>query len=150
MSADKNWFRIERVEWMIAWRHLRNANGPPRWSFWVLIVALHLLIIGHGFAFYSTTLAPDLPEAAMVVGEIADSTPLQRNFGTFGWITAASGWLVLVFALLVRYFNLLASIITYSVMLGCMALVTVLSLMSGLEGLAARHIGGAAAIEFGG
>lgn len=133
-KSGGGWLRIERVEWMIAWRHLRNPNGPPRWSFWVLVVAVHLLLIGHGFAIYSATLAPDVPEAVMVVGEVADSTPLQRNFGTFGWITAALGWLVLVFAVLVRYFNLLASIITYSVMLGCMALVTVLSLMSGLEG----------------
>jgi lipoprotein-releasing system permease protein len=38
-----------------------------------------------------------------------------------------------VFALLARFFNVLATIITLSVMAGCMQLVTVLSLMSGLE-----------------
>src|SRR5690606_7150486 len=59
--------------------------------------------------------------------------PAQAYFGVLGAITLLLGAGLLLGAVLSLVFTLLATVITVSVMLGCMALVVVLSLMTGLE-----------------
>lgn len=130
-------WRIRPLEWRIAWRHLRAGESAPGWVRWLFMAAAFLLVVGTGFALYAAfgfgpepvVVGPDptLPPPTL--------SPEQSAFGTIGGVTIFAGYMLLVFALLARFFNLLATIITFSVLLGCMALVIVLSLMSGLEGV---------------
>lgn len=120
------------LEWRIAWRHLRVGDRHPRWVDLLSVVSLFMLAVGAGFVLWAAHLGPPPgPDEQLFSAAIA--TPQQRNFGVFGGLSVAVGAMILVLALLARFFNLLATIITMSVLLGCMALVVVLSLMSGLE-----------------
>lgn len=120
------------LEWRIAWRHLRVGDRHPRWVDLLSVVSLFMLAVGAGFVLWAAHLGPTPgPDEQLFSAAIA--TPQQRNFGVFGGLSVAIGSMLLVLALLARFFNLLATIITMSVLLGCMALVVVLSLMSGLE-----------------
>jgi ABC-type lipoprotein release transport system permease subunit len=120
------------LEWRIAWRHLRVGERHPRWVDLLSVVSLFMLAVGAGFVLWAAHLGPPPgPDEQLFSAAIA--TPQQRNFGVFGGLSVAVGSMLLVLALLARFFNLLATIITMSVLLGCMALVVVLSLMSGLE-----------------
>jgi ABC-type lipoprotein release transport system permease subunit len=120
------------LEWRIAWRHLRVGERHPRWVDLLSVVSLFMLAVGAGFVLWAAHLGPTPgPDEQLFSAAIA--TPQQRNFGVFGGLSVAIGAMLLVLALLARFFNLLATIITMSVLLGCMALVVVLSLMSGLE-----------------
>jgi lipoprotein-releasing system permease protein len=128
-------WRIRPVEWQIAWRHLRVGDTPP-WVRLVFLAAAFLLAVGGGFAGWAgTVLAAPAPEPLPGIIDGPALSPEQQAFGTLGGLTLVCGAMLLVFALLARLFNLLATIITFSVLLGCMALVVVLSLMSGLEGV---------------
>jgi ABC-type lipoprotein release transport system permease subunit len=120
------------LEWRIAWRHLRVGERHPRWVDLLSGVSLFMLLVGAGFVLWAAHLGPP-PEPGEQLFSAAIATPQQRNFGVFGGLSVAVGSMLLVLALLARFFNLLATIITMSVLLGCMALVVVLSLMSGLE-----------------
>lgn len=124
--------RAGALEWRIAWRHLRVGERHPRWVDLLGFVALFLLIVGGGFIGWAVHIGPE-PVAGEQIFSVAASSALQRQFGVFGGLTIALGVMALVLAALARFFNLLATIITMSVLLGCMALVVVLSLMSGLE-----------------
>ncbi|KIG18157.1 Lipoprotein releasing system transmembrane protein LolE [Enhygromyxa salina] len=96
------------------------------------LVSVFLLLVGAGFVGWAAHLGPSpLPGEQMFSAAV--STAQQRQFGVFGGASIALGVMLLVLAVLARFFNLLATIITESVLLGCMALVVVLSLMSGLE-----------------
>jgi ABC-type lipoprotein release transport system permease subunit len=120
------------LEWRIAWRHLRVGERHPRWVDLLSAVSLFMLAVGAGFVLWAAHLGPTPgPDEQLFSAAIA--TPQQRNFGVFGGLSVAIGAMLLVLALLARFFNLLATIITMSVLLGVMALVVVLSLMSGLE-----------------
>jgi ABC-type lipoprotein release transport system permease subunit len=120
------------LEWRIAWRHLRVGDRHPRWVDLLTVVSLFMLTVGVSFVLWAAHLGPSpLPDEQLFSAAIA--TPQQRNFGVFGGLSVAAGAMLLVLALLARFFNLLATIITMSVLLGVMALVVVLSLMSGLE-----------------
>jgi lipoprotein-releasing system permease protein len=120
------------LEWRIAWRHLRVGDRHPRWVDLLSVVSLFMLAVGAGFVLWAAHLGPPPgPDEQLFSAAIA--TPQQRNFGVFGGLSVAIGAMLLVLALLARFFNLLATIITMSVLLGVMALVVVLSLMSGLE-----------------
>jgi lipoprotein-releasing system permease protein len=120
------------LEWRIAWRHLRVGDRHPRWVDLLSVVSLFMLAVGAAFVLWAAHLGPSPgPDEQLFSAAIA--TPQQRNFGVFGGLSVAVGAMLLVLALLARFFNLLATIITMSVLLGCMALVVVLSLMSGLE-----------------
>lgn len=120
------------LEWRIAWRHLRVGERHPRWVDVLSLVSLFLLLVGVSFVLWAAHIGPP-PEPGEQLFSAAIATPAQRNFGVFGGLSVAIGAMLLVLALLARFFNLLATIITMSVLLGCMALVVVLSLMSGLE-----------------
>src|SRR5690242_15638396 len=120
------------LEWRIAWRHLRVGERHPRWVDLLSGVSLFMLLVGAAFVLWAAHLGPP-PEPGEQLFSAAIATPQQRNFGVFGGLSVAVGSMLLVLALLARFFNLLATIITMSVLLGCMALVVVLSLMSGLE-----------------
>ena len=123
---------INALEWRIAWRHLRVGERHPRWVDALTYVSLFILAVGLGFVGWAAHLGPELqPGEQMFSATVA--TALQRQFGVFGGLSLAIGTMLLVLAVLARFFNLLATIITMSVLLGCMALVVVLSLMSGLE-----------------
>lgn len=125
-----------RMDVLVAWRHLRTGDARAPWVTPVVIGALYLCAVGIGLVVYANTLDPgvtvigpfDLP------GTDPGPTPLQQLFGAFGVLTALIGVMFLTFGVLAWFFNLLPTIITMSVLLGCMALVVVLSLMSGLEG----------------
>src|SRR5690606_12371307 len=120
------------LEWRIAWRHLRVGERHPRWVDALTFASLFILVIGLGFWLWAAHLGP-APEPGEQLFSATVATALQRQFGVFGHLSLALGTMLLVLALLARFFNLLATIITMSVLLGCMALVVVLSLMSGLE-----------------
>jgi ABC-type lipoprotein release transport system permease subunit len=130
-----------RLHWQIAWRHLRAGDRPPSWVRPVLAIAVYLVIVGLGlvlFAQYGLA-----PEAAVDLGGLAlppgiepvdaVATPRQTYFGALGGFTLLLGAMLLLGGTLSRIFTVLATVITISVMLGCMALVVVLSLMTGLE-----------------
>lgn len=131
----------DRLHWLIAWRHLRVGDRPPPWVRTVLFVGLYLIVVGLAFSLYAqfgldTELSPDLAALALPDGLLpADTipTPRQTYVGVFGGFTLILGAWLLLGAILSRIFTLLATVITISVMLGCMALVVVLSLMTGLE-----------------
>jgi lipoprotein-releasing system permease protein len=124
------WFNA--LEWRIAWRHLRVGERHPRWVDVLTLVSVFMLVVGVGFVLWAGHLGPaPEPGEQMFAANIASG--LQRQFGVFGGLSLAIGAMLLVDAALARFFNLLATIITMSVLLGCMALVVVLSLMSGLE-----------------
>jgi ABC-type lipoprotein release transport system permease subunit len=127
-----------RLDWVIAWRHLRTGDELPVWVRPLLVGALYLIAVGGALAWYAGTLDPGIEPIVEgpfeVPGTDLGPTPLQRYYGAFGGLTLVLGIMALTFGLLSWFFNLLPTIITMSVLLGCMALVVVLSLMSGLEG----------------
>ncbi|MCA9707530.1 MAG: ABC transporter permease, partial [Myxococcales bacterium] len=127
-----------RLDWIIAWRHLRMGDERPVWVMPLIIGAVYLVAVGAGMAWYAGTLdvgvGPQMMDQYEVPGTDMGPTPLQQYYGAFGGLTLVVGLMALVFGLLSYFFNLLPTIITMSVLLGCMALVVVLSLMSGLEG----------------
>jgi ABC-type lipoprotein release transport system permease subunit len=144
---------LSRLDWLIAWRHLRSGDDLPAWVRPMLLGSCYLVLVGLAFASFAYVLGlPGYAEPEIVLDsgasllvdtslvpedELAAAggpTPLQRWYGTFGGITLIMGIMALAFGLLARFFNLLPTIIAMSVLLGCMALVVVLSLMSGLEG----------------
>ncbi|MGH1341192.1 MAG: ABC transporter permease [Nannocystales bacterium] len=126
------------LDWLIAWRHLRSGDDRPAWVRPLLMTAIYLIVIGGALALYAGSLSTPPPPVidgpfGPIEPEIAP-TPVEQWYGTFGALTLIMGVMALVFGLLARFFNLLPTVITMSVLLGCMALVVVLSLMSGLEG----------------
>lgn len=128
-----------RLDWIIAWRHLRMGDERPVWVVPLILGAIYLMLVGGGMAWYASTLDPGVGPEVMgggyeVPGTDMGPTPMQQFYGAFGGLTLVIGLMALVFGLLSFFFNLLPTIITMSVLLGCMALVVVLSLMSGLEG----------------
>lgn len=136
-----------RLHWWIAWRHLRAGEHRPGWAWPAFGLALYLLVVGTGFILYALYgLAPAAPPPEPIglgldpslVGLGFDPTaqlppPAQAYFGVLGAFTLLLGAGLLLGAALSLVFTLLATVITVSVMLGCMALVVVLSLMTGLE-----------------
>jgi ABC-type lipoprotein release transport system permease subunit len=120
------------LEWRIAWRHLRVGDRHPRWVDALTYTSFFVLAVGVAFVAWAAHLGP-APEPGEQLFSATVATALQRQFGVFGGLSLAIGTMLLVLAVLARFFNLLATIITMSVLLGCMALVVVLSLMSGLE-----------------
>lgn len=134
-----NAWLFTRLDWIIAWRHLRMGDERPVWVMPLIIGAAYLMLVGAGMAWYAGTLevgaGPDMMGGGYEVpGTDMGPTPMQQYYGAFGGLTLVIGLMALVFGLLSFFFNLLPTIITMSVLLGCMALVVVLSLMSGLEG----------------
>lgn len=127
---------FQRIDWLIAWRHLRAGDEYPAWVVPLLLGAVYLIGIGGSLAWYAVSLDAGAPPPSVppIPGEDLGPTSLQFYFGAFGGITLLVGVMALIFCLLARFFNLLPTIIAMSVLLGCMALVVVLSLMSGLEG----------------
>jgi len=126
---------LQRLDWLVAWRHLRTGDDRPAWVLWVNFLSVYLIVAGGIVALYAYL--GDFSGEPMLLSSLERSnnpvTPLQRNYGTFGALTVAVGVMGLILGVLALFFNLLPTIITMSVLLGCMALVVVLSLMSGLE-----------------
>ncbi len=124
------------LDWVMAWRHIRVGDERPGWVGALLVGSIYLIVLGLGFAWYAASLGGPEISAVDAQGFAVEMgpTPEQRYFGAFGGLTLMVGVMALLFGLLAYTFNLLATIITMSVLLGCMALVVVLSLMSGLEG----------------
>lgn len=132
-----------RLHWQIAWRHLRVGDRPSAWVRPVLGVGLYLVVVGLGLVTYAQWgLAPEpvleagagllaLPAGVEPIDMIP--TPRQAYYGALGGFTLLLAAVFLLVGVLSRIFTLLATVITISVMLGCMALVIVLSLMTGLE-----------------
>ena len=110
----------------IAWRHLRVAHVPA-WLHSLALLAAYIAFVGLGFLIFSANHAPP-PELVDLFGPPPPDWP-----AVFGWVTLILGALMLALCLLARLFNLLATIIIFSVAQGTMALVVVLGLMSGLE-----------------
>lgn len=122
-----------RLDWLIAWRHLRTGDELPVWVRPLVVGSIYLIVVGLALAGYASHLDGVGPELEGTAADLGP-TPLQQYYGAFGGLTLIVGVMALTFGLLAWFFNLLPTIITMSVLLGCMALVVVLSLMSGLEG----------------
>ena len=118
---------MNRLEWWTAWRHLQ-ARRPPAWLRSVTIAALYLALIGGGFLLSSAL----TPRPGLFSPMVLRAAPVDYAGGV-GVVSLGFAAVVLAFCGLARLFNLLATIITFSVAQGCMALVLVLGLMSGLE-----------------
>ncbi len=117
---------MNRLVWLIAWRHLR-AQKAPTWLPGLALRALYLVVVGGGFLIASA----NAPRAGLF--SPPPLTPAIDYMGALGSVTLAAGGFLLGFCALARLFNLLATIIAFSVAQGCMALVLVLGLMGGLE-----------------
>ncbi len=131
-----------RLHLLIAWRHLRVGDTPPTWVLPLTILAVYLVCVGLGFSIYAGQVGAASIEELGAMGLGIDAlanqtagsvTPRQAYYGMLGMCTLFVGGMLLLGALLSRVFTLLATVISFSVMLGCMALVVVLSLMTGLE-----------------
>ena len=117
---------MNRLVWLIAWRHLR-AQKAPTWLPGLALRALYLVVVGGAFLIASAA----APRPGMFTPP--PLTPPIDYMGALGSVTLAAGGFLLGFCALARLFNLLATIIAFSVAQGCMALVLVLGLMGGLE-----------------
>ncbi len=124
---------IRAIEWKIAWRHVRRGGSEerPAWVRISLLGAIYMTLVAVGFLLYAAAGVEAVEGQQLFSG--AELTPSQRWFGVFGALGLFMGVLWLIVSLLASFFNLLATIITVSVLVGCMALVVVLSLMTGLE-----------------
>ncbi|RMH00197.1 MAG: FtsX-like permease family protein [Deltaproteobacteria bacterium] len=110
------------------------GDDRPSWVVPALLVGLYLLVVGVGFAVYAAHIDPVGGEAIVPGFDPGDrGMTAQRAYGFLAAGTLAAGGMLLLFGALSYVFNLLASVITLSVLLGCMALVVVLALMTGLE-----------------
>ncbi|MBK7823977.1 ABC transporter permease [Nannocystis sp.] len=118
---------MNRLEWWTAWRHLQ-ARRPPAWLRSVTVAALYVALIGGGFLLSSAL----TPRPGLFSPMVLRAAPVDYAGGV-GVVSLGLAAIVLAFCGLARLFNLLATIITFSVAQGCMALVLVLGLMSGLE-----------------
>ncbi|MCB9702763.1 MAG: FtsX-like permease family protein [Myxococcales bacterium] len=122
----------ESLELWIAWRHLRTRESR-RLLLPIGLLSAYVVAVGAGFVIWAQwrgSIAEEIasgPLAASFIPPVADIA------GMLGLVTLAVGLLGLGFALLAALFNLLSAIIILSVAQGCMALVVVLSLMTGLE-----------------
>lgn len=122
----------ESLELWVAWRHLRSRESR-RWTRPTAIVFAYVTAVGVGFMVWARIRGGIAEEIA--AGPMVDFfvPPVADIAGLIGLATLAFGLLGLTFALLAALFNLLSAIIILSVAQGCMALVVVLSLMTGLE-----------------
>lgn len=124
-----------RLHWLIAWRHLR-AGEQATFAGPLALIAVYLIVVGLGFAGYASIPEPSLAAISPPPLEfMAPPPPLSASsyYGLVGGVTLCVGVMMLLGGLLARFFTVLATVIIISVMLGCMALVVVLSLMTGLE-----------------
>ncbi|MEZ4381589.1 MAG: FtsX-like permease family protein [Nannocystaceae bacterium] len=134
-----------RLHWMIAWRHLRAGDRAPAFVAPLIVLAGYLILIGVALSAVALAgpeaadVAKDaVIEGAPLVPELTaaaapEPPPIEAYYGLVGGTTLFVGLMLLLGAVLARIFTLLATVIIISVMLGCMALVVVLSLMTGLE-----------------
>ncbi len=116
----------------VAWRHLR-ARESRAWTRVAALLFAYLSAVGVGFMVWAQLrggLAEEVASGPMVDFFVP---PIADIAGMLGLATLACGLLGLTFAVLASIFNLLSAIIILSVAQGCMALVVVLSLMTGLE-----------------
>ncbi len=141
MSESADRLGVQRLHWMIAWRHLRVGDAAPAFVVPLLGLSAYLIIVGLGLALVASYGGA---EAAQAAGEVVPlvpeltagvphSVPIESYYALIGGGTLFVGVMLLLGAVLSRIFTLLATVIIISVMLGCMALVVVLSLMTGLE-----------------
>ncbi|HFE47321.1 MAG TPA: hypothetical protein ENJ18_17850, partial [Nannocystis exedens] len=116
----------------VAWRHLR-ARQSRTWTRVAALLFAYVCVVGIGFMVWARLRGGIAEEVAS--GPMVDFfiPPIADLAGMIGLVTLALGLLGLTFALLTSIFNLLSAIIIVSVAQGCMALVVVLSLMTGLE-----------------
>ena len=127
---------VTRLHWMIAWRHLRAGDRPAAFVGPLALLAAYLIVVGLGMAGYAAFAEPSAAPVAPVLevlGAPQPPPPTESFYGLFGGATLFVGAMLLLGGVLLRFFTLLATVIIVSVMLGCMALVVVLSLMTGLE-----------------
>jgi len=117
---------MNRLVLLIAWRHLR-VQSAPAWLPGLALRALYVVLVGAGFLIVSSAAPrPGIFSAPPL-------TPEVDWFGILGSVNLGVGSFLLAFCVLARLFNLLATVVTFSVAQGCMALVLVLGLMGGLE-----------------
>jgi lipoprotein-releasing system permease protein len=116
---------FDGFEGRISWRHLR-AGERRRWLLWVGLLGVHVAAVGLVLMLYAAWLRP--------AGYGDELMPVASDVARLlGLVTLAVGSFAALFAALTALFNLLSAIIVMSVAQGCMALVIVLSLMTGLE-----------------
>lgn len=122
-----------RFEWLVAWRYLKDRDRP-NWTW--LFVGVAVLITGGGLAWAGYGMPKPEPGAVNV-------TPAMQ-YGRIVFIVGVSlgvvGLKITVFGACLTLFRLFTAISIFGVFFGTMALIVVLSVMSGFEGNLRRSI----------
>ena len=58
-----------RLEWLVAWRHLRMGDEVPAWARWLTILSIYLLAAGGALAWYAYSLDPGGAEVVVTVSD---------------------------------------------------------------------------------
>ena len=52
-----------RLDWLVAWRHLRAGDERPAWVIPLILTSVYLILVGFALAFHAYTIdMPDVPE----------------------------------------------------------------------------------------
>ncbi len=120
----------QSVEWLVAWRYLRDKS-PSRWVLFILGIVL-LALAG---AMYGVERFQPFGAKARLFG-----LPLQYLAAHGKQIFGVLGLLTTIFGVCLIFFNLFTSISIVGVFLGVTALIVVLAVMSGFEADLRRKI----------
>jgi len=122
-----------RFEWLVAWRYLKDRDRP-NWTW--LFVGAAVLVTGAVLAWAGYGMPRPEPGAVIVT----PAMQYGRIVFIFGAILALLGILIAVFGACLTLFRLFTTISIFGVFFGTMALIVVLSVMSGFEGNLRRSI----------
>jgi len=120
-------------EWLVAWRYLKDRERP---NFAWLFIGVAVLLTGAGLAWAGYGMPRPEPGAA----NITPAMQYGRIVFIFGAILGLLGILIAVFGACLTLFRLFTALSIFGVFFGTMALIVVLSVMSGFEGNLRRSI----------
>lgn len=122
-----------RFEWLVAWRYLKDRDRP-NWTW--LFVGMSVLLTGGGLAWAGYGMPRPEPGAL----NVTPAMQYGRIVFIFGAVLGLLGILIVVFGACLTLFRLFTAISIFGVFFGTMALIVVLSVMSGFEGNLRRSI----------
>ncbi len=122
-----------RFEWLVAWRYLKDRDRP-NWSW--LFIGLAVLATGAALAWAGYGMPRPEPGAL----NVTPAMQYGRIVFIFGVALGVFGLWIAVFGACLTLFRLFTAISIFGVFFGTMALIVVLSVMSGFEGNLRRSI----------